>query len=56
MSNRYVVILYDRESNAQITASFNDINSIDQAVEGIVRALKKWWEEHSSQILKVEKQ
>ncbi len=45
----YVLILWDRGSNGQITASFKDLNSIDQAVQGVVRGLKQYNETHSGQ-------
>lgn len=38
--SRFILILYDRDSGAQITATFNDINSIDQIPPGMVRQLK----------------
>ena len=47
---RYVIILFDRETNAQITATFNDINSIDQVPPGLVRALKQYNESKGPKI------
>ena len=46
MDRRYILVLVDRATSAQITAAFGEINSIDQATEGLVRNLKKWNEEH----------
>jgi len=52
--SRYVLILWDRDTNAQITATFNDINSIDQVPPGLVRALKQYNEQHQRKIVKAE--
>lgn len=56
MSNktRYMVILFDRDTNAQITAAFNDINSIDQIPPALVRQLKAYNEQHQRKIIKAE--
>lgn len=42
---RYIMILFDRETNGQITAAFRDLNYIDQAKEGLVRQMKIWQEQ-----------
>ena len=52
--SRYVLILWDRDTNAQITASFNDINSIDQVPPALVRNLKQYNEQHQRKIIKAE--
>ena len=46
--SRFVVILFDRNTSAQITATFNDINSIDQVVPGMVKQLKVYNEKKGS--------
>lgn len=43
---RYMMLLWDRESNGQITATFKELNSIDQAKDGVVRQMKAWQEAH----------
>jgi hypothetical protein len=43
---RYVLLLWDRESNGQITATFKELESVDQAAEGVARQMKVWQENH----------
>lgn len=38
--HKYMLILVDWETNGQITAQFNDLNSIDQIPEHLVKQLK----------------
>lgn len=54
MSAKYILILYDRDSGAQITAAFNDINSIDQIPPKLVKQLKIWNEQNGEKKAKID--
>lgn len=47
----YVLILWDRKTNAQITGQFKDLNSIDQVVPALVKQLKVYNEQNTSKII-----